>query len=159
MLTVQSLREAVQRGSILLDFEMPGWRGKIDPERLALDNPRECVLGQLYGKSEYIPRWVEEHYSSKAEYVRKHLLWSGHFDGAESVHEREAEWPVCKANYHLGKFRLGLSEELCAYFGFYASPIQYDYMDADEQYCNLDEFWLAELRAEPLKVPTAKQLA
>jgi hypothetical protein len=37
------------KGAALLDEDMPGWADKIDLERLDIQLPGDCVLGQLYG--------------------------------------------------------------------------------------------------------------
>jgi hypothetical protein len=40
---------AVKRGITWLDRHKPGWRTKVDPSRLNMAYPCECVLGQLCG--------------------------------------------------------------------------------------------------------------
>lgn len=42
----RSLRAAVA----LLNHVRPGWRAEVDPDRLRMDDPRACVLGQLFGR-------------------------------------------------------------------------------------------------------------
>jgi hypothetical protein len=39
----------VARGIALLDKRTPGWRERLDPDRLAIASCEDCVLGQLYG--------------------------------------------------------------------------------------------------------------
>ena len=43
------LRERVRAGMALLDFRKPGWRHKIDLEKLDLRSCQSCVLGEVYG--------------------------------------------------------------------------------------------------------------
>jgi hypothetical protein len=40
---------AVARGAELLDATRPGWAGKLNLDKLELEIPNRCVLGQLYG--------------------------------------------------------------------------------------------------------------
>lgn len=40
------------RGAALLDNEIPGWAADIDLSTLDIDDPSECILGQLYGHPE-----------------------------------------------------------------------------------------------------------
>lgn len=41
--------DAVERGVELLDAQRPGWRGHVDPQRLAMGSDLRCVLGQEFG--------------------------------------------------------------------------------------------------------------
>ena len=43
----RELAEDVQRGTLLLDHNAPGWWQKIDPTRLDMESCYVCVLGQL----------------------------------------------------------------------------------------------------------------
>ncbi len=42
-------RERIEKGIALLDEKAPGWRDKINVEKLCLDLPSRCIIGQLYG--------------------------------------------------------------------------------------------------------------
>ena len=42
-------KEAVLAGAEYLDSAVPGWADKIDPEKLDVGYPRDCILGQLFG--------------------------------------------------------------------------------------------------------------
>lgn len=44
-----SFKIEVDRGVALLDKHNPGWREKIDREKLDLNDFWNCILGQLYG--------------------------------------------------------------------------------------------------------------
>jgi hypothetical protein len=44
-----SIAERVAAGAALLDERVPGWHDAIDVDRLDIDSPTQCVLGQLYG--------------------------------------------------------------------------------------------------------------
>lgn len=39
----------IERGMKLLDSKYPGWRSKVNVEKLNMSSPENCVLGQLYG--------------------------------------------------------------------------------------------------------------
>jgi hypothetical protein len=45
----EKLRREVAAGVALLDKARPNWPSRIDSERLEMQNPRFCVLGQVYG--------------------------------------------------------------------------------------------------------------
>lgn len=51
MLTLERTveRERVANGCAWLDEHKPGWRGLINADRLNIDDPCNCILGQLYG--------------------------------------------------------------------------------------------------------------
>lgn len=40
--------ERVQAGIAWLDENEPGWRDRIDPSRLQLSSPHNCVVGQVF---------------------------------------------------------------------------------------------------------------
>lgn len=44
------MNENVSRGISLLDQEVPGWRDKIDWDKLDMSNCFRCILGQLFGE-------------------------------------------------------------------------------------------------------------
>lgn len=44
-----SFKEAVDRGIKFLDYFHPGWKEKIDVDKLDMDDNECCILGQLYG--------------------------------------------------------------------------------------------------------------
>lgn len=59
-----SLRKRVERGAALLDKvrskRMKSWRDKIDTEKLDIDSPCNCVLGQVYEnyyEALYVLKW------------------------------------------------------------------------------------------------------
>lgn len=43
-----NVRAAVQAGAALLDEKVPGWYARVDTETLEMDNPRRCILGQVF---------------------------------------------------------------------------------------------------------------
>ncbi len=43
----------------MLDIELPGWPPRVDAGRLDLENPRCCLLGQLFSPVPW--RWVLRH--------------------------------------------------------------------------------------------------
>lgn len=47
--TETTLRRAVGDAAALLDEHAFDWRDKIDTETLDIGDPRQCILGQLYG--------------------------------------------------------------------------------------------------------------
>lgn len=47
--TLAALTARVATGTTLLDRHWPGWAALIDLDRLDIQSPRDCVLGQLYG--------------------------------------------------------------------------------------------------------------
>lgn len=49
-ITEEAVRARVERGAAYLDQMDPGWHRRIDPDTLALDSGRHCVLGQLHGE-------------------------------------------------------------------------------------------------------------
>jgi hypothetical protein len=42
--------KSVDAGAALLDERLPGWRDAVDPTRLVLTDPCNCVLGQVFGE-------------------------------------------------------------------------------------------------------------
>ncbi|MDA8611249.1 hypothetical protein N9L18_00060 [Candidatus Pacebacteria bacterium] len=42
----------VKEGEALLDEKHPGWRENVDIDRLNIQSPCHCVLGQIYGHYE-----------------------------------------------------------------------------------------------------------
>ena len=48
-LTLKEARERVARGVKLLNEKKPGWKKKIDRERLDMSSCEDCILGQLFG--------------------------------------------------------------------------------------------------------------
>ncbi len=48
-MTIDEARERVERGSALLDAKQPGWREKVNPKTLRIEEPCGCILGQVYG--------------------------------------------------------------------------------------------------------------
>lgn len=42
------MKENVLRGIELLDRQVPGWRDRIDWDRLEMDSCYDCILGQLF---------------------------------------------------------------------------------------------------------------
>jgi hypothetical protein len=48
--------ERIQRGAALLDEKAPGWRQRVDLDRLEMSECTTCVLGQLDGRGER-PWW------------------------------------------------------------------------------------------------------
>ena len=45
----EDLRTRIERGAKLLDERAPGWRERIDLDRLDMGGCFDCVLGQLFG--------------------------------------------------------------------------------------------------------------
>lgn len=43
------MRQAVGDAAALLDEHAIGWRERIDVDRLDIEDPCDCILGQLYG--------------------------------------------------------------------------------------------------------------
>ena len=43
------IAERVLAGRLLLDKKYPGWREKINVDRLRMEDERNCLLGQLFG--------------------------------------------------------------------------------------------------------------
>jgi hypothetical protein len=41
--------DAVARGAALLDEKVPGWRERIDVEKLYMEQPLHCIVGQACG--------------------------------------------------------------------------------------------------------------
>lgn len=50
LVSISDARERVRRGAAYLDGADPGWRARIDPERLELSDGSHCILGQLHGE-------------------------------------------------------------------------------------------------------------
>ncbi|MEW2442810.1 hypothetical protein [Micromonospora marina] len=48
-LTTRSLAERVELGIAWLDARLPGWHEAIDLDRLNVEHPCDCLLGQTYG--------------------------------------------------------------------------------------------------------------
>lgn len=46
---MQSARDAVSRGSSLLDMKRPGWYREINIAQLNIMRPTDCICGQLFG--------------------------------------------------------------------------------------------------------------
>lgn len=44
-----TLEERITRGAELLDARVPGWRERVDVQRLDLSSDTECVLGHVLG--------------------------------------------------------------------------------------------------------------
>lgn len=45
----QIIKNRVIKGAKFLDTKMPGWYNKIDISRFNINNPCNCIIGQLYG--------------------------------------------------------------------------------------------------------------
>lgn len=45
----EPLRTRIERGAKLLDERVPGWRERIDLDRLDMGNSLHCILGQCFG--------------------------------------------------------------------------------------------------------------
>lgn len=43
------IEERVKRGADLLDEKYASWTKKVNTTKLAIQDPKDCVLGQLYG--------------------------------------------------------------------------------------------------------------
>ncbi len=41
--------ERIARGAAFLDERAPGWRQRIDLDKLEMVNPAQCLVGQLFG--------------------------------------------------------------------------------------------------------------
>lgn len=48
-MTTRNLRQRVEVGMAWLDFRLPGWDELIDLDRLNVENPCDCLLGQTIG--------------------------------------------------------------------------------------------------------------
>lgn len=46
---MKQIPDEIKEGMKLLDQEVPGWRGKVDPNWLIMNNCTHCILGQLFG--------------------------------------------------------------------------------------------------------------
>ena len=52
---IELIVERVNRGALVLDEEKPGWREKVVPDKLNMNNGSFCIIGQVYGEyDEYI---------------------------------------------------------------------------------------------------------
>ncbi|MFI7072076.1 hypothetical protein [Micromonospora sediminicola] len=49
-LTTRALTERVELGMAWLDARLPGWDELVDLDRLNVENPCDCLLGQTYGE-------------------------------------------------------------------------------------------------------------
>jgi hypothetical protein len=126
-MTREREREAAARGAALLDERMPGWANKVDLGRLNLYSTSECVLGQLFAKSQRKPQWQAYGYPSLQA-----ALDAGYT-------QRQATQRVCVANYTLGTIVLELSNRALVSHGFDSGP--------DTTFYGLDRAWEAEIRA------------
>src|SRR5437870_946870 len=50
MMIVRDAEVATRAGAALLDECRPGWFREVDLDRLNIDSPGDCPLGQLYGE-------------------------------------------------------------------------------------------------------------
>lgn len=48
-MSAEVARERAARGAALLDVTQPEWVSRVDPKTLAVSDPENCVLGQVYG--------------------------------------------------------------------------------------------------------------
>ena len=141
----RAARTAVARGTKVLDKILPGWAGKIDLDRLSLDDGEECVLGQLFSEPQTRPAYEVYGYGTPTAMKNSYR----HLDGTKYECDPHAE--VCVANYQLGKivlkeaypFSKSHTEDLAVRHGFQAGEIV--------GYGDLDEAW-AEVIKERQKV-------
>lgn len=47
------MNEAVRRGAAFLDGHIPGWRARVNADRLDMSGRRKSVLGQLFGDADH----------------------------------------------------------------------------------------------------------
>jgi hypothetical protein len=85
-----SISDRVRRGIALLDEEKPGWPDQVDVAKLDMQNPRYCVLGQMFGRystgqralpgiryrTEAVARGFDATLFEHAEYRTLARLWS-----------------------------------------------------------------------------------
>lgn len=46
---IAALMDNIKTGAALLDQKQPNWFRRVNPERLRMQSPCDCVLGQLHG--------------------------------------------------------------------------------------------------------------
>jgi len=101
---------AVANGAALLDEYIPNWYELIDPNKLDLNSPYQCILGQLSQHTDQLPRMVQKHLphrGSVAFTVVLHALErvTGRYDIGlyEYGFIEEATWVNGHAEFHTNR--------------------------------------------------------
>jgi hypothetical protein len=106
-------QESVGRGAALLDEKFPGWRHKINVEKLYMGNGYECILGQLYGSdTQGIKELGLGDFTDKDDRAPDNPDWQN-FWGTQRYYGFEAHF---KGGVTYAKLKEVWIEEICKYY-------------------------------------------
>lgn len=124
-----SAKKAVAKGAALLDKKLPGWHTRIDFDELALDDQRNCILGQLFDEPQTVT-FVNKSGKTVTACDANYALGALVLFGAEKIDAR-----VCSDMLVVERSKPMINH------GFEASNVAGS-LDATAEYENLDKLWL-----------------